>query len=69
LVDTSALPLFVLVGALSGQDTAVMVTQFASSEWVPDTAGGNGATDELIGAMTLPRTPVISMKRVSDGPG
>jgi len=78
-----------LVGALSGQDAVVTVTQFASgsgldksqlalvdaaieanvkffipSEWAPDTAGGNGATGELIGAMTLPRTPVISMKKV-----
>jgi len=91
----SALPLFdltqhsTLIGALSGQDAVIMVTQFASgsgldklqlalvdaaieasvkflipSEWAPDTAGGNGATGELIGAMTPPRTPVISIKRV-----
>lgn len=33
---------------------------FIPSEWAPDTA----ATGVLIGAMTLPRTPVISMKRV-----
>lgn len=37
---------------------------FIPSEWAPDTAGGNGATGELIGAMTLPQTLVISMKRI-----
>ena len=35
------------------------------SEWAPDIAGGNGASSELIGAMTLPPTPVISMKIVA----
>lgn len=40
------------------------VKSFIPGKWAPDTAGGNGATGELIGAMTLPQTPVISMKRV-----
>ncbi|OCL04614.1 NAD(P)-binding protein [Glonium stellatum] len=40
------------------------VKLFIPSEWAPDTVGGNGASGELIGAMTLPPTPVIAMKRV-----